>query len=97
MREHIAPVIVMLNKIALGKADAVSLSAVSVDSVYRDRRYCIVLGPAAEHPFHSTQTCGEVIQGVGREGMRPRDLSGYLPGIVQSRELRHRRCRAGKQ
>ena len=53
MREHIAPVIVMLNKIALGKADAVSLSAVSVDSVYRDRRYCIVLGPAAEHRAQS--------------------------------------------
>ena len=51
MREHVAPVIVVLDEIALREAHAVGLAAIGVDSVHRDGRDRVVLGATAQHTF----------------------------------------------
>ena len=97
VREHVAPVIVVLNEIALREADAVGLAAIGVDSVHRNGRNRVVLGAAAQHAFHPALTGSDLVQRVRREGVSPGCLSGDLPRVVQSRELRHRRGCAGLQ
>jgi len=94
MREHIAPVVVMLNEVALRESHTVSHSSIRVDSVHRDRGHSVVLGAAAQNAFNSADPGGELVQGCPRKRVRPRSLSRYLPGIVERGELRHGRCRA---
>ena len=77
--EHVAPVIVVLNEIALRETNAIGLTAIRVDAVHRDRRDRVILGAAAQDAFHPARPAVNVVQGVRREGVRP----GHLPGTCQ--------------
>src|SRR5579864_3109018 len=61
MREDIAPVIVVLNEVALREADTVGLSGICVDPVYQYGRHGIVFRATSQNAFHSAQAGGEII------------------------------------
>src|SRR5579871_6386015 len=89
MCEYVAPVVVVLDEIALGKTDAVRLAAVRVDSVHGNRWNCVVLGTASQNALYPVVSESRFIQRIRREGVNPRPLQSNLPRVVQGREVRH--------
>ena len=53
VRQHVTPVVVVLNEIALRKAHAVGHAAVYVDAVYAYIGNRVVLGPGAKDALNS--------------------------------------------
>jgi hypothetical protein len=64
MREHVAPVVVVLDEIALRESDAVRLPAIGVDTVHRNGGHRVVFCAAAQNTLNAALPGGDLVQGV---------------------------------
>src|SRR5208282_581361 len=83
MRQNIAPVVVVLNEIALRETQAVA----EVLSGYADDRNGEVAG-LVQLALNAIPVKHYIIQGRRIEGVRPVHLEGALPAIVRGIKLR---------
>src|SRR5262249_43910468 len=90
VREHVTPVVVVLDEIALREVHAVGhSSAIHVD-VSHDIGNGVILRAGAQVALYAAHTERCIVQGSGREGVRPRALYSDLPGWAEARKLRSR-------
>ena len=65
MREHVAPVIIVLDEVTLSETNAVCRTAIRVDSIHRDARHRVILRAAAQHALNSALSSRHFIERVG--------------------------------
>src|SRR5215472_6764050 len=82
--QHVAPVIVVLDEIALREPDAVP-DILPGDSDSGNRK----VAGFADFSFNSILGKNNFVQGRWTEGVRPVHLKGSLPVVVPGRELRN--------
>src|ERR1035437_4158647 len=79
VREHVAPVIIVLDEVTLSEANAVCRTGIRVDSVHRDTVHRVILGSAAQHALNSALPSRHFIHRGWRESMCPGSLARNLP------------------
>ena len=94
VRQNIAPVVVMLNEIALREADTERLSRFRHHSGYVYGRDGVVLSAAPEDSLYPVRSEDCFVQRCWRKRVRPVRLERPLPVVVQRGKSRNRRCSA---